>query len=110
MKAVQFFESLDRINRAIQANSDLETMMQSVLDETLEIFDCDRAFLLYPCNPDADAWSIPMERTKPEFPGAGILNTGKSGTVYLFLFEQGEFTRIHLSRWANSTITNSPGG
>jgi diguanylate cyclase (GGDEF)-like protein/PAS domain S-box-containing protein len=67
---VYFFESLDQINRAIQGSSDLEQMMSDVLDLVLSIFDCDRAWLLYPCDPDAEFISIPMERTKPEYPGA----------------------------------------
>ncbi len=65
--------SLDRVNRVIQGAGDLETMMREVLDEVLTIFDCDRAFLMYPCDPDAESWSVPMERTRPEFPGAGAL-------------------------------------
>lgn len=66
--------NMDRINRAIQGSNDLDTMMQRVLDEVLTIFDCDRAFLVYPCDPDAKSWSVPMERTRPEYPGAGVLN------------------------------------
>ncbi len=73
---LHFLESLDRINRAMQKAGNLDEMMSNVLDEVLAIFDCDRAFLLYPCDPDADSWTIPMERTKPEYPGAGILKTG----------------------------------
>src|SRR5229473_2355246 len=65
-----FFESLDRINRAIQGTNDLEQMMSDVLDEVLSIFDCDRAWLVYPCDPEAPSWSVPMEHTRPEFPGA----------------------------------------
>ena len=45
-------------------------MMSDVLDVVLSIFDCDRAFLLYPCDPEAAAWQVPMERTRPEYPGA----------------------------------------
>lgn len=65
-----FLESLERINRDIQSATDLEKMMTEVLDSVLEIFDCDRAWLLYPCNPDSASWNVPMERTKPEYPGA----------------------------------------
>ncbi len=71
-----FLAKLDRINRAIQGASDLEAMMSRVLDEVLAIFDCDRAFLLYPCDPAAPEWTIPMERTRPKYPGAGVLNHG----------------------------------
>ncbi|MFH2066499.1 MAG: PAS domain S-box protein [Pseudomonadota bacterium] len=67
---IRFFESMDQINRAIQAANDLEQMMSDVLDVVLLIFNCDRAFLLYPCDPDAPEWWVPMERNKPEYPGA----------------------------------------
>ncbi|MBU0485301.1 MAG: PAS domain S-box protein [Proteobacteria bacterium] len=69
-----FYESLDLVNRAIQGNEYPEEMMSDVLDEVLTILDCDRAFLMYPCDPEADTWHVPMERTKPEYPGA--LNLG----------------------------------
>lgn len=66
---LNFLESLDRINRVIQGTGGLDEMMSDVLDATLEIFDCDRAFLLHPCDPDAAYWHVPMERTRPEYPG-----------------------------------------
>jgi PAS domain S-box-containing protein len=67
---VAFLENLDRINRAIQGTNDLEQMMSAVLDEVLAIFDCDRAWVVYPCDPEAASWAVTMERTRPEFPGA----------------------------------------
>lgn len=66
---LRFFASLDQFNRAIQGSDSLEQMMQDALDALLVIFDCDRAFLVYPCNPDAQTWQSPMERTRPEYPG-----------------------------------------
>ena len=30
---------------------------------------CDRAWLLYPCDPEAHFWGVPMERTVPAWPG-----------------------------------------
>ena len=44
-------------------------MMKDVLDVILSIFDCDRAFLMYPCDPESPTWTCPMERNKPEYPG-----------------------------------------
>jgi PAS domain S-box-containing protein len=44
-------------------------MLSNVLGVVLAVFDCDRAFLLYPCDPEADSWSVPVERCKPEYPG-----------------------------------------
>jgi PAS domain S-box-containing protein len=65
-----FLESMDAIDRAIQRTSDLEQMMGDVLDAVLVIFGCDRAWLLYPCDPEADSLRMTAERTRPEYTGA----------------------------------------
>jgi PAS domain S-box-containing protein len=65
-------ESMDRVNRAIQGTNDLEQMMSDVLGGVLSIFGCDRSWLVYPCDPDAASWSVSMEHTRPEFPGAFV--------------------------------------
>jgi PAS domain S-box-containing protein len=71
---LRFFEKMDKINRAIQGTPDLEQMMSDVLETTLSIFDCDRSWLLYPCDPDAPSFRVPMEVARPEYPGAKVLN------------------------------------
>jgi len=68
-----FLESMDRVNRAIQGTNDVKKMMSDVLEETLSIFDCDRAWLVYPCDPEAPSWRAQMEHTRPEWPGAFAL-------------------------------------
>src|SRR5881296_1585587 len=68
-----FLESMDRVNRAIQGTNDLEQMMSDVLEAVLSIFDCDRSWLVHPCDPDAASWTVPMEHARPEFPGAFAL-------------------------------------
>jgi PAS domain S-box-containing protein len=68
-----FLESLDRINRAMQGTNDLERMMSDVLDAVLEVFACDRAWLIYPCDPETPSWRAVMEHTRPQFPGAFAL-------------------------------------
>jgi PAS domain S-box-containing protein len=70
---LHFFESMDRVNLTIQGASDLEQMMGDVLDVVLATFDCDRAFLMHPCDPEAASWRVPVERTKPGYPGAHAL-------------------------------------
>jgi PAS domain S-box-containing protein len=70
---VWFFESMDRVNRATQGTNDFEQMMSDVLDALLSMFDCDRAWLVYPCEPESASWRASMERTRPEFPGAFAL-------------------------------------
>ncbi len=44
--------------------------MGDVLDIVLDLFECDRAWLVYPCDVDAPAWRASMERTRPDYPGA----------------------------------------
>jgi PAS domain S-box-containing protein len=70
---LHFLESISSTSRAIHGANDLEKMMTDVLDVMLSTFDCDRAWLAYPCDPDATSWSVPMERTKPGYPGAHAL-------------------------------------
>ena len=65
---LRFFESMDRVNRAMQGTNDLEQVMKDVLDTLLALFACDRAWLVYPCDPEATTWQVPMERTTPEYP------------------------------------------
>jgi PAS domain S-box-containing protein len=71
---LRFFECMDQINRAIQRTNDLTQMMHEALKTVLQVFDCDRVWLFYPCDPDSPTFRVPMEITKPEYPGAGILN------------------------------------
>ena len=70
-----FLESMDRINRAMQGTNDVERMMSDVLHAVLEVFACDRAWLLYPCDPDTAFWRVVMEQTRPEVPGAVAVGT-----------------------------------
>ena len=67
---LRHLEKIARIDRVIQQAVDIEQMMSEVLQTTLEMFGCDRVWLLYPCDPDAESWRVPMEQTRPEYPGA----------------------------------------
>jgi RNA polymerase sigma factor (sigma-70 family) len=60
-------DSMDRVNLAIQGTNDLEQMMTDVLDATLSIFQCDRTWLVYPCDPETMSHTVKMQRTRPEF-------------------------------------------
>jgi len=71
---VWFLESMDRINRAMQGTNDLEQMTGDVVEAMLSIFDSERAFLYYPCDPNAPSFEVVMDRTRGEYPGArGVL-------------------------------------
>jgi PAS domain S-box-containing protein len=67
---VRFLESMDRINRAMQGTNDLEQMTGDVIQAMLSIFDSERAFLYYPCDPNAPSFEVVMERHRGEYPGA----------------------------------------
>ncbi len=62
---LRFFEGMDAINRAIHGTGDPDEMMREVLEEVVRIFECDRAFLLHPCDPHGEFWGIPMVVTAP---------------------------------------------
>jgi len=59
-----------RVDRVIQATSDLEQMIGDVLDVVLATFRCDRAWLVYPYDPAVDSHQVRIERTRPEYVGA----------------------------------------
>lgn len=67
---LQFVENMDKVNLAIQGANDLNQMMSDVLDVVLSIFNCDRAYIVYPCDTEAASYHVPMERTRAEYPGA----------------------------------------
>jgi len=70
---LRFLESLDEVNQAIQSSNDMEQTTGAVLEVVLSTFGCDRAWLVYPCDPEAPAWRAVMEKTRPEFPGVFAL-------------------------------------
>jgi PAS domain S-box-containing protein len=69
-----FLECMDRINRAMQRTNRVEGMTRGVLEEARAIFECDRAWLVYPCDPDAQTCRAVMEHTHPDYPGAFALD------------------------------------
>jgi len=64
-------EAVNTINQIVINSSSLDLMLDSVLGEFLNLFDCQRAWLLYPCDPHSKFTTIPKEKTRPEWPGAG---------------------------------------
>ena len=61
---------MERITRISLGSTGIEELLGKVLDEMLDIFKADRVWFLYPCDPGAASWSVPMERARPEWPGA----------------------------------------
>lgn len=67
---IEFLENMDAVNKAIYNAESVEDMLFNVLSVVQDILKTDRAWLLYPCDPDAASWKVPMEVTRPEYPGA----------------------------------------
>jgi len=70
---LDFLKKMELIEKAILGASDIDLMLDNLLLTVLSIYQCDRAWLLYPCDPEAPSWKILMEHTRPEYPGAGAL-------------------------------------
>ncbi|MCB8925357.1 MAG: PAS domain S-box protein [Ardenticatenaceae bacterium] len=74
LENLKFFENLDRINRTFQKADDIDRLMIETLDEVLSIFNCDRAYLMYPVDLEVSTLEVRMERTTSEYPGAFEIN------------------------------------
>jgi len=66
--------SLDRINTAIVNSKSLDDMLDAVLGDILDIFDCERAWVLQSRKPGADSVHMLAERYRPGFEGALALH------------------------------------
>ena len=77
---IRFLESLERIDTALRHSTDLDDMLGAATEAIRRMFDADRCWLLTPCDPAADAWRIPIESTRPEYPGVGGLGASQPMT------------------------------
>ncbi len=66
---LRLLDVLDRVTRVSLASENMEEVMRGVLDLVLEVFRADRAWFLFPCDPEAAFWMVPLERARPEWPG-----------------------------------------
>jgi PAS domain S-box-containing protein len=67
---LEYMQSVDRVDLVLQRKGELSETMTAALETILSIFQCDRAWLLFPCDPNASRITVPMEVTRPEYPGA----------------------------------------
>ncbi|MCZ4306496.1 PAS domain-containing protein [Zoogloeaceae bacterium G21618-S1] len=74
---IHFLESLEKLDAALHASGDMNAMLKRGTAAILAMFDCDRSWLLAPCDPDAQTWQIQMASTRPGCPGAGPLDTSQ---------------------------------
>ena len=65
---------MDEVHSIITGVDDIDAMLEALLEKMLSVLECDRAWLLYPCDPEAPEWWVPMERTVADWPGAYAMN------------------------------------
>lgn len=67
---VLFLQSMERISRAMQVSQDLQGLLREVMDACLDIFSCERAWLLHPADARLATWRTDLERVRPPLPAA----------------------------------------
>ena len=70
----RILSAIERIDKAIQLTSNVRLVLDNVIHEVFEIFQADRAWLFFPCNPNVPSFEVAFESTKPAYPGAKSLN------------------------------------
>lgn len=68
-RQLKHLTALERISNISLRADNVNEMLEGVLAELLTIFACERAWLLYPCDPSAKEWLVPMERHRDGWPG-----------------------------------------
>jgi PAS domain S-box-containing protein len=70
---IRFLEHLEQVDRAIMQTTNVQDLLWRAAQTVFTFFNCDRIWLVYPCDPDAPTYHMEVEITKPEYPGAGVL-------------------------------------
>jgi len=65
--SVYHLESLAALGKATNEAQNVAEMMENAMQITLAVFNCDRALLLYPADPNAPSYRVRIEVTKPEY-------------------------------------------
>ncbi|MGB9093173.1 MAG: diguanylate cyclase, partial [Gallionella sp.] len=66
---LRLLDVLDRVTQVSLASESMDEVMRGLLDLVLEVFEADRAWFLFPCDPAAPTWTVPLECTRPRWPG-----------------------------------------
>jgi PAS domain S-box-containing protein len=64
---IRFLEDLEKVEEIIRGTTDPDRMITEVLDRSREILESDRAWLLYPADPEAASFRVPMIRSRDEW-------------------------------------------
>ncbi|QJB55812.1 sensor histidine kinase [Pseudodesulfovibrio sp. zrk46] len=67
-RELQYLENIALFEEARRNADNLDDMMDSLLGVIRSIFQCDQAWLMYPCDPDDPHWHVPYRSTSAEHP------------------------------------------
>ena len=67
---LEYLQQLDAISKTLAISNKPDERILDTLKLVLELFDADRAWLLYPNDPESVSYQIPLEATHPDYPGA----------------------------------------
>lgn len=67
-RQLRYLENTALIDKAIRQHTNMDAMLDSLMDVLRLIFDCDQAWLLHPCDPYAAHWRVPYRSTSPKYP------------------------------------------
>ena len=62
--------AINSIDSVIQIASDVNVVLDQVMDAVLKVFNASRAWLFHPCNPKLPSFDVTFESTTSEYPGA----------------------------------------
>ncbi|TNF98516.1 MAG: cyclic nucleotide-binding domain-containing protein [Gammaproteobacteria bacterium] len=100
---IDLFKKIETVADIIRKERDIEKLLWTICREVLKIFQADRVWLLFPCDPTAESWCVPIEHTTPEFPGAQSLNIDQAMTP-----DVAEIFQTAID--SNSPVVYGPGG
>ena len=65
--------AINLIDSVIEITSDVDVVLDQLMDAVRDIFQSSRAWLFHPCNPELPSFDVAFESTTPEYPGANAL-------------------------------------
>jgi PAS domain S-box-containing protein len=69
LSQLRFSANIEKFYLASLSTKDIDTMISDVLETALEVFNCDRAWLISPRNSETESLHVTIEKTKENFPG-----------------------------------------
>lgn len=109
---LKLLRAVERVNEIIADSNDIDSLFHNVLQDMLHSLNCDRTWLLYPCDSTSPTWQVPVEVAREEWPGAGRLDnlsmTKDSAAVFDIISQNKHpviFDREHHPDFANHDFT-----